>query len=192
MPYTYFLKNIITNQVYYGVRYAKNCDPSDFWNTYFTSCKKVHELIKRYGKESFSFIIKKTFHDKRQAVKYEEKVLRRLKVWQKDVWLNNNVSGGFINQTPEMIKTKHEKRKKTLELNPQISWSKGLTQHTDIRVAKRSKKLKGQSKSDSHKQALRKPKLNKINMGKYIRTPEYKQKMSEKLRHFNESKRCQF
>jgi len=39
IPYTYKLIFKPTGQYYYGVRYAKGCQPSDLWDKYFTSSK---------------------------------------------------------------------------------------------------------------------------------------------------------
>jgi hypothetical protein len=59
LAYTYFLRNKITNQFYYGSRCKnvklKRTPQEDFWIRYFTSSKKVHNLIKTLGKESFEF-----------------------------------------------------------------------------------------------------------------------------------------
>ena len=71
IPFTYLLKHIPTNKYYYGVRYRKGCHPKDLWKTYFTSSKKVKSLIKKYGKKSFIFEIRKTFKTQEQ---YDELV----------------------------------------------------------------------------------------------------------------------
>ena len=88
IPFTYLIKHIPTNKYYYGVRFKKNCHPNDLWTKYFTSSKKVKRLIKRYGKKSFQFEIRKTFKTGTQALNWEHKVLKRLKVIYKDNFLN--------------------------------------------------------------------------------------------------------
>lgn len=87
-PYTYLVKNTQTNQVYYGCRYAKGCNPSEFWVTYFSSSKYVKELIEQYGKESFVFEIRKTFTSVANARLWEHKVLRRMKVVKDNRFIN--------------------------------------------------------------------------------------------------------
>ena len=67
-PYTYHLYHIPTGLHYYGVRWAKNCAPSDLWSTYFSSSKAVKKLIKEYGKDSFIAKVRKVFTTKEQAV----------------------------------------------------------------------------------------------------------------------------
>jgi hypothetical protein len=94
--YTYLLHHIPTNTYYYGVRWAKGCNPEEFWKTYFTSSKtKVPELREQYGDDSFEYEIRKTFDNKEKAIDWENKVLRRMKVLNKpEKWLNrtNNKS----------------------------------------------------------------------------------------------------
>lgn len=55
--YVYLITNKITNQFYYGSRASnirfKRAPIEDFWIYYFTSSKKVKELINLYGKDSF-------------------------------------------------------------------------------------------------------------------------------------------
>jgi hypothetical protein len=94
IPFTYLLKHIPTNKYYYGVRFKKGCHPNDLWTKYFTSSKKVKGLIKRYGKKSFIFEIRKTFKTQKQARDWEHKVLRRMKVIYRNDFLNetDNIS----------------------------------------------------------------------------------------------------
>lgn len=87
-PYTYLVKYIPTGQVYYGVRYAKNCKPSDFFVKYFTSCKIIKDLIKECGIDNFVFEIRKTFKNASKAIDWERKVLRRCKVTQNTKFIN--------------------------------------------------------------------------------------------------------
>ncbi len=91
IPYTYMLKHIPSGMVYYGCRFAKNCHPSDFWNTYFTSSKYVKNLIQKYGKDSFVFQIRKTFENDNLCRLWESKVLRRLRVTKRqDIFINKS------------------------------------------------------------------------------------------------------
>lgn len=94
IPYTYLITHIPTNKKYYGVRFAKGCDPSDLWISYFTSSKYISSLIKEYGKDSFEIEIRKTFNSTESARKWENKVLRRMLVTTRDDYLNktNNMS----------------------------------------------------------------------------------------------------
>ena len=88
IPYTYLIKCVPNNTYYYGVRYAKNCNPSDLLNTYFTSSKHVKNLIFEYGIENFEFSIRKVFNDVKLAQKWESKVLKRMNVVKRSDFIN--------------------------------------------------------------------------------------------------------
>lgn len=87
-PYTYRITCIPTGQSYYGVRYAKNCDPLDLWVSYFTSSTLVHKLIKYHGPEQFIVEVRKTFKSKEKACYWEHEVLRRLNAMNNPMWIN--------------------------------------------------------------------------------------------------------
>ena len=93
MPYTYLIGWSKLNKFYYGVRYSKNCRPTDLWVSYFTSSKYVKSFANQNGKPDI-IQIRKTFEDKNKARLWEEKVLKKMKVLEKDNWLNksNNIS----------------------------------------------------------------------------------------------------
>lgn len=55
LPYTYLLIHKSTGKWYYGVRYAKNCKPSDLMRTYFTSSNEIKTIIKQQGIEVFFY-----------------------------------------------------------------------------------------------------------------------------------------
>jgi hypothetical protein len=92
-PYTYLLKCIPENKFYYGVRYAYGCSPSDFWNTYFTSSKHIHELINKYGKSSFVFEIRKIFDTEKHARLWERTVIKRMNMVLDDKFINKSCPG---------------------------------------------------------------------------------------------------
>lgn len=94
IPYTYLIKHIPTNTYYYGVRFAKGCNPSEFWNKYKTSSKYVKQLIEKYGEDSFEYEIRKTFTNIDIARKWESTVLRRLNVINRIEFINktDNIS----------------------------------------------------------------------------------------------------
>lgn len=93
-PYTYLIKHVPTNMYYYGCRFAKNCNPSEFWIKYKTSSKTVKLLIEQYGKDSFKFEIRKTFDNADAARLWENKVLKRMKVVDRNDFINltDNIS----------------------------------------------------------------------------------------------------
>jgi hypothetical protein len=111
-PYTYFLFNKITGEKYYGVRYAKDCTPSELWCTYFSSSKYVKQLIKEHGKYSFEFQVRKTFTTPSEARTWEERVLRKLNILNNNTWLNKNVCGKFLKEGPQSIEHKEKRLSK--------------------------------------------------------------------------------
>jgi hypothetical protein len=92
-PYTYVIGWSSIKKYYYGVRYAKNCNPSDLWVSYFTSSKQVAYYRKQFGEPDI-IEIRKTFIDIDTARLWEHKVLKKLKVIDNEKWLNqtNNIS----------------------------------------------------------------------------------------------------
>lgn len=94
VPYTYLLKHIPTGMVYYGCRYAKGCNPSEFWTKYKTSSKYVKDLIDQYGSDTFQYEIRKVFNSTESARIWESKVLKRLKVVSREIFINrtDNIS----------------------------------------------------------------------------------------------------
>jgi predicted nucleic acid-binding Zn ribbon protein len=124
--YTYYLYHIPTQVHYYGCRYAVGCDPNDLGITYFSSSTKVHKLIELYGKDSFTYEVRKIFgNEPIMAQEYEKKVLRRLKVLYRDNWLNDNI-GGIFNLTRVQIEQKVHKQKNTIAKNKQIIADTGI------------------------------------------------------------------
>ena len=91
-PYTYCITFLPTKQQYYGAKYAKNCNPKDFWRTYFTSSKYIHELIEEYGKNSFTYYVDKTFKTAKEALDYEYNFLIKHNAAKDTSWLNKHNS----------------------------------------------------------------------------------------------------
>lgn len=120
--YTYLIKFKPANKFYYGVRVKTlklNRNPEeDLMIHYTTSSENINNLIKEHGIDSFAWAIRKTFDTAEQAVAWEEKVLRRSKVLQRqDVWLNGNVAGYKITTEAGRIKIRetHMGKAKTEE-----------------------------------------------------------------------------
>jgi hypothetical protein len=141
VPYTYLVKCIPTGQVYYGLRWRNKVSPElDLWKKYFTSSKKVKALIKIYGKDAFHYEIRKLHKNADDAFTWERKVLIRMKVLEKDIWLNDNISGIRFRRTTVKDSTKlkisqarrgmkfsdeHIKNMSKSKIG-QILWNKGL------------------------------------------------------------------
>src|ERR1035437_4743195 len=90
LPYTYYLKWTSTGMKYYGVRFAKKGDPNDLWNPYKTSSKYVTQHTLEHG-EPDVISIRKVFtgeHAISDARDWENRILRRLKVVEREDFLN--------------------------------------------------------------------------------------------------------
>ena len=123
-PYTYIIKHKPSGKVYYGVRSANKVDPDqDLWNKYFTSSPGVQKLIEETGADSFDVEIRKTFDTQEQAVAWETKVLRRMRVLESDRWINQNVAGYIIPtlESNAKISAYHKGKPKTEEHKRKIA-----------------------------------------------------------------------
>lgn len=120
IPYTYLIKFKPTNQVYYGVRYAKNCHPNEFWKTYFTSSSIIHKLIEQHGLDSFDIQIRRTFDDSQKAYEWETKVLQKFDAKNDDRFLNryNNDSQYYYQGKPLS-----EEHKQNISNGAKLAWS---------------------------------------------------------------------
>jgi len=96
-PYTYLIGWTKHNMWYYGVRYAKNCHPNDFWKEYFTSSNYVKDFRKFHGEPDI-IEIRKVFEDREDAIRWEQKVLLRMKVVKSNHWLNRMDKHNFYNK----------------------------------------------------------------------------------------------
>jgi hypothetical protein len=96
IPYTYLLKCKATGELYYGVKYAKNCNPDQFWKTYFTSSEYVKQLIHKYGINQFEFQIRKTFECESKARAWERKVIKRMNIANRREFINRSCPGEYF------------------------------------------------------------------------------------------------
>jgi hypothetical protein len=99
-PYTYLVGWSSINKWYYGVRFAKNCQPADLWTTYFTSSKYVALLRETHGEPDI-IQIRKTFTDAKSARAWEHTVLRRTRAVNNSSWINRHDGHhSFFNEIP--------------------------------------------------------------------------------------------
>jgi hypothetical protein len=89
IPYTYLIGWTQHNKWYYGVRYAKNCNPNDLWVNYKTSSRYVADFVKEHGDPDI-IQVRKTFENSTSARLWEEKVLCKMNVITEDKWLNRS------------------------------------------------------------------------------------------------------
>ena len=156
IPYTYLIGWSKYNIWYYGVRYAKGCQPSDLWTSYFTSSKLVKKTRAEYGEPDI-IQIRKTFTNENNARIWETKVLRRLKVVLRE---------DFINQTDNIaisIESASVPKPGTSAAmigNNNASGNKGKKQSKD-HIIKRTSKLKGRIFSQETIEKMRLAKIGK-------------------------------
>lgn len=91
-PYTYLVGWSQHNKWYYGVRFAKGCNPSDFWVSYFTSSKYVKEFREAFGEPDI-VQIRKTFNNREEAISWEQRVLHRINALDDPKWINCGIAG---------------------------------------------------------------------------------------------------
>jgi hypothetical protein len=87
MPYTYLIGWSNINKWYYGVRFAKNCNPDDLWVKYFTSSKQVKMYREEYGEPNI-IQIRKTFNSTSLARNWETRVIKKINAVLDESWLN--------------------------------------------------------------------------------------------------------
>jgi hypothetical protein len=105
-PYTYLIGWSSVGKYYYGVRYAKDCNPEDLWVSYFTSSKLVKEYRKKIGEPDI-IKVRKIFKTAENAIEWERKVILRMNMLYEDKWLNMNCAAAIrISELSE----EHKKR----------------------------------------------------------------------------------
>lgn len=134
-PYCYLIGWSKLNKFYYGVRhsikvkclYESGCHPDDLWVKYFTSSLHVKQYRAKYGEPDI-IQVRKTFTTAEKAVKWEEKVLKRVLIKNRDKFLNKGVSGSIVNkgrklsdETKRKISEARKDKGHTLETRLQMS-----------------------------------------------------------------------
>lgn len=104
IPFTYRLSWTKLGLHYYGCKFSKGCDPSDLWTKYFTSSKFVKELIKNEGDPD---VIKVTrvFNTPDEALKWEEKFLKRTNANKNPKLLNRSKGFGDLHNYKDGFST---------------------------------------------------------------------------------------
>jgi len=123
IPYTYLIGWSNHNKWYYGVRFARDCNPNDLWKTYFTSSKVVKAFRKKHGEPDI-IQIRKTFSDYKESCLWEAKVLKRMKVTSKDMWLNIAGSAAPAHMYGGQVQSDLAKRRIKNGTSNIIEWNK--------------------------------------------------------------------
>lgn len=88
-PYTYIIR-FPSGKVYYGVKYARSCNPKNLGITYFSSSNIVKRHIELHGLQNVIFEIRKIFNTVQAAKDWETKVLRRMDARNHPNFLNKH------------------------------------------------------------------------------------------------------
>ena len=182
IPFTYLIKHIPTDKYYYGVRFKKNCNPNDLWTKYFTSSKKVKSLIKKYSKESFVFEIRKIFKTSQQAINWEHKVLKRLKVIYRDDFLNlsdnKSINPKFLSKINKGKNNPWYNKKHTKESIEKIRFASLNRKHTEESKEKIRLFNLGKKHTKESKEKIRLAGIGNTNRVGKKHTKETKEKIS--------------
>lgn len=95
IPFTYIIGWSNHKKFYYGAKYAQGCQPSDLWESYFTSSQYVEEFRKENGEPDI-IKIHRTFSDADSCVLFEHNYLTKIDAKNNDLFLNKHNGGpGF-------------------------------------------------------------------------------------------------
>ena len=171
-PFTYRITFKPTGQQYYGVRTRKNCHPNELWTQYFTSSKRVKQLIAEFGTSAFDFEIRKIFTTKQDAILWEHRVLTRLDAAKSTYWLNENngdrkfYGGGFPKGSKHTIESKQRMSENSSGLkNPNYGKPKSLETRKKLSIANTGKKRKFEP-GKKEEMILKRTGKNNCNYGK--------------------------
>jgi hypothetical protein len=79
---------------YYGASYKEGASPEELGVTYFSSSRKIKEIIKKYGSASVRFEIRRIFSDVYSCLRWESSFLRRIDARNNQLWLNEHNGDG--------------------------------------------------------------------------------------------------
>lgn len=151
-PFTYSITHIPSGVHYYGVRYGKDCSPSDLGTTYFSSSILVKKLILEEGTPNFKFKVRRTFHTKQEAVLWERKFLTRVNASASSKWFNKHngnkhaSKGGY--SLDEVTKQKMQKPKSPehrAKLASHLDSVRTIPEWSEERLTSHAEKMKGNS-----------------------------------------------
>lgn len=198
LAYTYLIGWSAHNKFYYGVRYARGCNPSDLWESYYTSSKNVHQFRKQYGDPDICSV-RKTFVSTDKARTWETKVLKRLNVVANNKWLNQTDNKAIsyesglegsriaaaITKGKHQSKEHNEKKSRSL-MGHKVSEETRRKISETRKLRKISSPMKGRTQSEESRAKISKAKLGKPG---HKHTEEHKQYMSQRMKGNKNGKR---
>ena len=181
-PYTYLIGWSKHNRWYYGVQHKKDCDPTDLWESYFTSSKHVKKFRADHGEPDVIRVCPRRFASAEEACRFETKVLQRIRRsgnWE--LWLNQAINGHRFGphseETRRKISAGTKGRHMVITEEHKRKLSEAMMGHkrqpfTEEHRAKLSAAKKGRKLPDEHKARI------KANARKTI-TEEHKQRIAQ-------------
>jgi len=103
VAFTYIIVNKATGKFYYGAKYSKGCCHSDLGTTYFSSSVSLRREIKELGKSSFRYEIRKSFSSVEECLKWEHRVLKRIRAKDRNDCYNLSNGGTTFNASKKML-----------------------------------------------------------------------------------------
>lgn len=198
MSYTYLIGWSKLDKWYYGVRYAKNCSPSDLWVTYFTSSKYVKEFREENGEPDI-IQVRQIFKDDKLAIRCEDKVIRTLKLYSNERFLNKSYSGSIYydedvrkKMSDHAKKPRSEKYKEQRSITMKKLWLEGVYNNrppqTNEHKRKNSEANKGR---ENWNKGLELSEEHKNNIGNGVKNSKKYQEAKAKI-DFNGDKNPMF
>lgn len=213
IPYTYLIGWSNLDKWYYGSRTRKGCRPDDLWTTYFTSSKVVQRFREKHGEPDI-IEIRRIFDEKKSAVLWEQKILKRMNVIENLKWLNAAINSSALMPPKTKNRIKYSKAAKLRHSDPSYkkkhsdsikkSWIERRKQPQISRPhSEETKEKLRRPKTEAHKEKLSilakergagapiefMKKLSESNIGKK-RSIETKQKQSIARTLYWKKKRC--
>jgi hypothetical protein len=151
IPYCYLIGWSKEGKYYYGVKYGRDATPATFWKKYFTSSKYVKQMREKFGEPTI-IEVRRTFKTSEEAIKWEEKVIRRMNIVKSECWLNRNNTStgtkGIVNVPKTQAQREHQRfqilgKKHSLETKDKISKSLKKYKRTKEHQEKINKAIQG-------------------------------------------------
>jgi hypothetical protein len=115
--YTYSIKHLPTNRIYYGVRKSAT---ADIGITYFSSSKLVKQMLQDESINNFEFKVRRKFLSYEEARLHETKLLTRIRAVTNPKMLNQAVSSPRVCSKNPLAETQ---RRKSISASMKQLWS---------------------------------------------------------------------
>ncbi len=152
--YTYSVRYLKTNQIYYGVRKSKTFD---LGTIYFTSSKYVKKLLEDNDLSCFEFKLRKKFDSFQEAIQHESNFLRRINAIKNPKVLNRAISSPVLcyldNEAEGRRKKSLSKTMKKLWQDPTYKNNQKFSKITH-EEAKQRGSLGGSKRAENYKNGL--------------------------------------